>query len=220
MKDRNHANKLRRKRRLKYGYVYEEKYSKTINGLLVRIYQNMKGRVLGIQKKDYPNLYKGKELLDRHVFYDWAKSDCNFNLLYEKWVLSGYDRKLVPSIDRIDSSMGYILENIRWITFSENCKRSKDVSNRIGLKRSDESIRRQAKTNMEKNRSWYENIETKERFFLSPTEMQRKFGGYASAYTKLKKGKLNKTNGFAHIEIFNSGEFAVHNKQIINGRIL
>jgi len=26
--------------------------------------------------------------------------------------------------------------------------------------------------------------------------------------------------GFAHIEIFNSGEFAVHNKQIINGRIL
>lgn len=26
--------------------------------------------------------------------------------------------------------------------------------------------------------------------------------------------------GFAHIEIFNSGEFAVHNKQIINGRVL
>lgn len=219
MENRERVNRLRRERRNKFGNVYEVKYSKTINGLLCRIYHNMKGRISGVQKKDYPYLYAGKELIDRYAFYEWAKTNEEFNKLYISWIESGCDRKIVPSIDRKDSSIGYVLGNMQWVTFSENCRGEKQWKNRFGVKRSEESKLLQSQTNMKRNRCWFEKVETKERYFLSPTEMFRMFGGCASAYTKVKNGKLNKTNGFAHIEIESTGNFTVHNKQIIHGKI-
>jgi hypothetical protein len=195
MKSREHVNELRRARREKYGNVYEEKYILTVSGFLVRVYQNMKGRVTGLQKKDYPHLYLGKELLDRQLFYDWAKSDATFNSLYENYVLSGRSKKLVPSIDRLDTSKGYTIDNIRWVTLSENCKRAKKVNKFTG-QRSEQSIKRQCETRMQNNRINYIRISDNEKFYLSPTEMYLKFGGSKSAYSALKVGRLKKTNGF------------------------
>ena len=87
----------------------------------MRVYRNMKSRVTGVQKKKY-HLYKDKEILPKDVFYSWSLSSSKFNNLFYDWELSGYDRKITPSIDRIDSKNGYTLDNIRWITFSENCR--------------------------------------------------------------------------------------------------
>jgi hypothetical protein len=95
-------------------------YWKTKKGKLMLTYNNMKRRVDGYVK---PHLYKGLPILDRESFYNWSGSDDSFNELYNKWVESGYDRKLSPSIDRIDSSFGYVLDNIQWLTHSENSKK-------------------------------------------------------------------------------------------------
>lgn len=94
-------------------------YNKTKTGYLVRTYRNMLSRVSGVLKKK-AHLYKGKEILSKQDFYDWSLQNKSFHLLFENYLCNNYNMKLSPSIDRIDSSKGYIIDNMRWITHSEN----------------------------------------------------------------------------------------------------
>jgi len=59
----------------------------------------------------------------------WIKSQPNFISLYDKWVLSGYDRKLKPSCDRLDDYKPYTLDNIRLVTWGENHR--KGISDKV-----------------------------------------------------------------------------------------
>lgn len=118
------GDKVRAKDREKYhngGKEYYKKYEKTVSGFLMRVYRNMLSRVSGVQKLK-AHLYIGKEILSKEEFYNWSKNSIEFNNLYNIWKLNNYDRKLTPSVDRIDSSKGYTLENMRWITHSENSR--------------------------------------------------------------------------------------------------
>lgn len=99
-----------------------KKYEKTPNGFLMRLYRNMESRVTGIQKQKH-HLYRGLSLLPRQEFYDWAKSNQEFWNLFSEWVSSQYDRRKTPTVDRIDSSKGYTLNNMEWVTHSENSRR-------------------------------------------------------------------------------------------------
>jgi len=99
--------------------VNNSKYWKTPKGKLMMTYNNMDRRVRGYVKS---HLYKGLDILDRNIFYSWSQSDPMYISLYNEWVLSGYERRLSPSIDRIDSLIGYNIDNIRWITHSENSR--------------------------------------------------------------------------------------------------
>lgn len=96
------------------------RYERTPNGFLMRLYRNMKSRVLGIQKQK-AHLYEGKELLPKEEFYAWAKSK-KFYKMYAVYCDSGRDRRLAPTVDRIDSSLGYTVSNMRWLTHSENSR--------------------------------------------------------------------------------------------------
>lgn len=98
------------------------KYEKTPNGFIMRMYRNMQSRVTGVQYKK-AHLYLGKELINRQLFYDWALLSKEFWKLYTVWVSSGFNRKLTPTVDRVDSSLGYKLDNMEWVTHSENSRR-------------------------------------------------------------------------------------------------
>jgi len=111
----------REQRRLS-GNSHTKKYEKTVNGFLMRLYRNMQSRVTGVQKAKF-HLYEGKRLLNREDFYNWAKSSTKFHILFNEWEKSGYERKLSPSVDRIDSSRGYEMDNMEWVTHSENSRR-------------------------------------------------------------------------------------------------
>ena len=89
----------------------------------MRMYRNMQSRVTGVQSKK-AHLYKGKYLLPRQEFYDWAEPNREFHKLFKEWVKYNYDRKLTPTVDRVDSSNGYTLPNMEWVTHSENSRRS------------------------------------------------------------------------------------------------
>lgn len=113
------ANKKIRDRRKSNSNSTTKVYEKTLKGKLVRTYRNMLSRVKGVLKSK-SHLYEGLHILDKEEFYKWSLNNTEYISLYNNWVKSGYDLKLSPSIDRIETTKGYSLDNIRWITFSEN----------------------------------------------------------------------------------------------------
>lgn len=111
-----------RERRKATGNACTQKYERTKHGKLMRIYRNMKSRIEGVQKSK-AHLYAGKYLMPKEEFYVWAIMSPDFHRLYAEWVESGYERKLAPSVDRKDSSIGYRAWNMEWVTHSENSRR-------------------------------------------------------------------------------------------------
>jgi hypothetical protein len=97
-------------------------YEKTPKGFLMRLYRNMQSRIEGVQKAKH-HLYKGKSLLSREAFYEWGLSSEMFHSLMDDYYVSGFERKLAPSVDRVDSSRGYSIDNMEWVTMSENSRR-------------------------------------------------------------------------------------------------
>ncbi len=117
--DKNEAQRLRRRLN---NNSYTKKYEKTKSGFLMRLYRNMQSRVTGVQRKKL-HLYAFCSLLSREEFYKWANDSREFHLLFENWKLNEYKRTLTPSVDRVDSFLGYELSNMEWVTHSENSRR-------------------------------------------------------------------------------------------------
>lgn len=117
---RNEAEKQQHNNYMK---AYWVKYSKTKKGFVQRLYTKMKSRIKGTHGHNN-HLYVGKEILDKEVFYHWIASNNEFNKLFIQWGQGGYKRSDVPTIDRLNSAIGYTIDNIEVVTFTENVKRS------------------------------------------------------------------------------------------------
>lgn len=77
--------------------------------------QRATGRAIHLSSaQNYPYLTRDE--------YDvWAKDNMEqFMKLYVDWQNNNFKRTLAPSIDRKDNFAGYIPDNMRWITQSEN----------------------------------------------------------------------------------------------------
>lgn len=69
----------------------------------------------------------GKDICTKEEFIDWCKNFSNLNVfltLYFEWAMNGFNRWDSPSIDRIDPKLGYTLDNLQWLAFSENCEKN------------------------------------------------------------------------------------------------
>ena len=121
--DKGKKLEWQRKHRAKNKNADTLKYEKTKKGFLMRTYRNMLSRTSGTQKTK-AHLYYGLELLNKNVFYSWALDSPEFNKLFKSWENDYYNRRLTPSIDRINSTKGYILDNVQWLTHSENSKKT------------------------------------------------------------------------------------------------
>ena len=115
-------NEIQRIKRKENGNDATHRYEKTPKGFLMREYRNMESRVTGVQKKK-AHLYLGLPLLDRESFYIWGYNQIEFHALFEAWEASGYNRKVTPTVDRINSNRGYELGNMEWVTHSVNSQR-------------------------------------------------------------------------------------------------
>lgn len=65
-------------------------------------------------------IYYGLEFCSREDFYNKYRSDQMFLGLYKAWQDSNFNRSLVPSVDRIDKMKGYLIDNMQWLTITEN----------------------------------------------------------------------------------------------------
>ncbi len=134
-KRQNQCRPCRNKVQVEYrkergGNIKTTIYEKTFKGFLVRLYRNMKSRIDGVQKAKF-YLYEGKEILSKDDFYNWALNNLDYKILFDNYKESGFDRKLAPSVDRVDSNIGYVLSNMRFITHSQNSGRSWEFRKRI-----------------------------------------------------------------------------------------
>ena len=119
IKERNQKQREYRKR---IQNADTKTYEKTKQGFLVRLYRNMKSRITGVQKEKH-HLYQNKNLFDKLEFYQWAQTQEKFHELFTEWEASQYQRKLTPTVDRIDSNKGYDFDNVEWVTHSVNSQR-------------------------------------------------------------------------------------------------
>ena len=120
---RDRINLYQRDKREANSGLYTKKYEKTKKGFIVRLYRNMKSRIEGVQKLKH-HLYKGKCLMSKEDFYSWAITSKKFHTLFKHYKDSGYLHRLAPSVDRIDSKVGYRVDNIEWVTQAVNSARS------------------------------------------------------------------------------------------------
>jgi len=68
----------------------------------------------------------GKSFLSKSEWLEWCYKEENYKkfiAIYNEWVQSNFERKLSPSIDRIDNKKGYTVDNIQWLTQSNNSKK-------------------------------------------------------------------------------------------------
>lgn len=109
----------------KHGDIWRKKHRettraarRTIVGFLQSKYQSMKRRVIGrTDRKD--DSWRGKPICTQMEFFEWSLRDPYFQRLFKLWV-KHQDSAHWCSIDRIDNSKGYTIDNMRWVTHSEN----------------------------------------------------------------------------------------------------
>jgi len=91
---------------------YAKDYSRTLSGRLNFIYRKQIERS---KERGYPPpAYTFKELRERYV------NDPIYIKIFNAWVDSGYNKQLVPSLDRPDSTKPYTFKNIEMMTWAEN----------------------------------------------------------------------------------------------------
>jgi len=95
-------------------------------------YHKMTRRSLGDCNR--PHLYRGMEVLPYEDFKTWALGDNDFQKLWFNWQLCRFDIRANPSIDRKDSAKGYVIDNLQWITHSENCSNGAKSEKRKAMK--------------------------------------------------------------------------------------
>ena len=102
---------------------YDKARSRTEKGVISRIYahQNYNSKSRGHN----PPTYSRQEL------EDWLYKTVNFEEVFNKWVQSGYNPSLKPSIDRIHDYLGYSMDNIRLKTWGENWEKG-NIDQRSG----------------------------------------------------------------------------------------
>ena len=101
-----------------------ESYDKTEKGVIRVIYKAQKANSK-TRKMPMPS-YTKQELSI------WLYEN-GFKKLYDNWVKNNYNRKLKPSIDRLNDFEPYTFENIRLVTWQDNCHhQADDILNGIG----------------------------------------------------------------------------------------
>ena len=105
VKDRMNANARNRK--------YDKR------SFLIDKHNSMQRRVDG-KLKGKEHLYEGLPIMNKNEFVKLSLENEEFNKLHDAWVSGGCEHRMCPSPNRLNSDMGYLWDNIDWVTQSVN----------------------------------------------------------------------------------------------------
>ena len=88
------------------------------------LYKEIKRRTRGKGTRS-PELYIGLDVMSKSEFvkFSLCKSS-GFMELFQQWNDNEWSHLMTPSIDRLDSSKGYVEGNIEWVTAQDNYRRA------------------------------------------------------------------------------------------------
>lgn len=92
--------------------IYITKRNRTAKGLITRIYSNQK---LSCRQRGH-----GEPKYTLSELREYLLNNDTYMFLHSRWVDSGYEFLMSPSIDRLDNSKTYSFDNIQVVTAREN----------------------------------------------------------------------------------------------------
>lgn len=101
----------------------------------------MKARHEG--RSDHFSHCQGKGLISKEEFFEWCKDFDNFQAfltIYFEWASEGFPNGLTPTIDRVNSKLGYTKDNIQWLSFNDNSLKNHWFIDPISKKRIQEKV--------------------------------------------------------------------------------
>jgi len=101
-------------------FMNNESISYKLKTIYNRMYQRCNNK-----NKENSKYYLNKKLCSREEFLEKFENDNTYKRLFKNWIESGRQLKLTPSIDRIDNTKGYDIDNLQFITHSQNCSKDK-----------------------------------------------------------------------------------------------
>jgi hypothetical protein len=110
-------------------HAYKKQYSKMlflnrktdIKYLVMTLYIGMRSRIKGKSGGKY---YIGLPICAREEFYNLALNSEQLKTVFIQWQESGYKSDFAPTVDRIINERGYALNNIQFLSKSDNSKKS------------------------------------------------------------------------------------------------
>lgn len=100
--------------------LWYRKYKSDINIFILTRYKMLKNKVEG---KICNSKYLGLSICTKEEFIEYASNNAELNYLFREWGKNGYKHGETPSMDRYDSSLGYTIDNIQFITMSDNSRK-------------------------------------------------------------------------------------------------
>lgn len=85
-----------------------------------RKYNYMRDRVTDPKRSEGGRHYYNLPICSRQEFFQFANSNPKFSRLFKTYKRSRGNRAKAPSVDRIDIYKGYTLNNIQFLTLSDN----------------------------------------------------------------------------------------------------
>lgn len=112
----------------------QKEIERSLRGYLLQKHRGMRARSQGGMTAN-PKYFLGVEVLSKDEFLAWALDNEEYKKLHKEWVNNNYDMAKAPSPDRLDSSKGYTIDNMEWVTTEENNRRAhnKNSANRVKL---------------------------------------------------------------------------------------
>jgi len=96
--------------------IYRNAYVRTELGAITQMY--------ALQRQRSKDRGHNMPTYTKEEFTTWLYKN-GYKTLYDNWVDSDYDKMVKPSADRLDDDLGYSFDNIRLVTWQENCNKGR-----------------------------------------------------------------------------------------------
>lgn len=111
--------------------IHQRGYRRTLKGFLDQKYTAMSRRVRG-KDRNCLNTVAGLPILARKDFYEWCNLKKELGEMFDKYQSSNFNFYWCPTVDRIDPTKGYIVENMQFLYQHENARKHRKIGRAKG----------------------------------------------------------------------------------------